>query len=189
MPLVAGRYPVKNPDHLYAGNPAGTFRSNLARTAVVSDFAPLTTQVMLSTAVYLQAGDTVTNITFKSGATAADTPTNYWVALYDDSTTPALLGQSADQLTAAWAANTAKTLALAAPVTIARTGIYYAAVMVKATATPSLLGVAALAPAVSGFVAGEKQLSQTSGAALTTTAPATIAAPTVAAYVPRVVIT
>ncbi|MFE7559664.1 hypothetical protein [Kitasatospora sp. NPDC057500] len=185
MPLVSGKYPVRNPESLL--NAGAQPRSNLPRHAVVSDFAILTSQVMLSTALYLQASDTVTSLTFKSGSTAADTPTNWWYALYDDAATPALIGQSADQLTAAWAANTAKTLPLQAPAQITRTGIYHAAIMVKATAPPSLLGAATLLGAVAGYVAGDVPLTRSSGAALTTTAPATIAAPTPVAYVPRVV--
>src|SRR5205823_6053230 len=118
----------------------GMYRSNLERALCVTDSASLTTQVMQSAALYLQAGDLVTNLTFKSGSTAAGTPTNWWFALYDDSATPALLAQTADQLTAAWAAATAKTLALSSPVSVTRSGIYYASVMVKATTTPSLVG-------------------------------------------------
>jgi hypothetical protein len=189
MPLINGRYPSKNAQWMLAGQPGGTYRSNLDRSMAVSDFASLTTQTMQSAALYLQAGDLVTSLTFKSGSTAAGTPTNWWFALYDDSNTPALLAQSADQLTAAWAASTAKTLALATPVAIARTGIYYAAVMVKATTPPSLLGAGTLAGAVSGYVTGDLVLAQNSGASLTTTAPATIATPSAIGFVPRVVAT
>lgn len=189
MPLTNARYPSKNAQWMLAGQPSGTYRSNLDRINAVSDFASLTTQVMQSAALYLQAGDTVTSLTFKSGSTAAASPTNWWFALYDDSATPALLAQSADQTSAAWAANTAKTLALSSPVTIARTGIYYAAVMVKATTPPSLLGAGTVAGAASGFVAGDLVLAQNSGASLTATAPATIATPAAIGFVPRVVAT
>lgn len=189
MPLTNGHYPAKNAQWMLSGQPGGTYRSNLERALVVSDFASLTTQVMQSTALYLQAGDLVTNLTFKSGATAAGTPTNWWFALYDDSATPALLGQSADQTTAAWAASTAKTLALASPVNIARSGVYYASVMVKATTPPSLIGAGTILGAVSGFVAGDLVLAQNSGASLTATAPATIASGSAIGFVPRVVAT
>jgi hypothetical protein len=189
MPLTNGRYPSKNPQWLLAGQPSGTYRTNLDRALVVSDFASLTTQVMQSTALYLQAGDLVTNLTFKSGATAAGTPTNWWFALYDDSATPVLLAQTADQTTAAWAASTAKTLALTSPVSIPRSGIYSAAVMVKATTPPSLLGAGTIAGAVSGFVAGDLVLAQNSGASLTATAPATITGGSTIGFVPRVVAT
>jgi hypothetical protein len=167
---------------------AGLHRANLPRRLVTTDTDPLTTQVMLSVALYLREGDIVTNLSFKSGATAADTPTNWWFALYDPAL--ALLAQTADQETAAWAANTLKTLALASPVTVEDTGVHYAAIMVKATDEPSLLGHSvALAGASAAWFAGESILSQTSGAALTDTAPATIATRTAVASVPRVVAT
>jgi hypothetical protein len=189
MPLTNGRYPSKNREWMLSGQPGSTYRSNLDRAAVVNDFASLTTQTMQSTALYLQAGDLVTNLTFKSGATAAGTPTNWWFALYDDSNTPVLLAQTADQLTAAWAASTAKTLALATPYAVPRSGIYQAAVMVKATTPPSLLGAATVAAAVSGFVTGDLVLAQNSGASLTGTAPATITGGSAIGFVPRVVAT
>ena len=99
------------------------------------------------------------------------------------------MAQSADQLTAAWAALTAKTLSLATPQLITRSGVYQASIMMKATTPVSLLGVAALADAVSGFVSGDKVLAQNSGSALTTTAPATIATPSAVGFIPRVVVT
>lgn len=189
MPLVAGHYPPVNPAWLLDGAPSGFRRSNLPRQLITNDYTTLTTQVLLSAAIPLQAGDPVTSITFKSGGTAASVPTNWWFALYDDSATPVLMGQSADQLTAAWAATTAKTLNLTTPQVIPRTGTYYASIMMKATTPVSLLGVAALVDAVSGFVAGEKRLAQNSGASLTGTAPATITGGTAVGFIPRVVLT
>ena len=168
-----------DPNFLYDG--ASTFsRANFDRAYPTTDVAAaLVTQVQTATAIWLEAGDLVTNITFLSGATAAGTPTNYYFALYDNSATPALLAQTADQLTAAWAANTAKTIALATAQRITTTGIYYAACMVKATTVPSLIcSVAATATVNGAILTGYKILAQTSGSALTATAPATIATPT-----------
>jgi hypothetical protein len=147
------------------------------RGSAMSDLAVLTTQVMSSVAVPFLAGDIVTSIAFRSGATAAGTPTNWWFALYDNLGN--YLMQTADQLTAAWAANTTKPLALLAPQTIRFSGVGYAAVMVKATTPPSLLGQSMFDLTMStGLVTGQKILAQTSGSGLTTTAPATIASPT-----------
>lgn len=174
-----------------APSPLSTFyrasqpRIGLYDSASDSGSVALTTQVMTSVPLYLAAGDVVTNLSFESGATAAGTPTNWWFALYDTSATPALIGQTADQLTAAWAAFTAKTLALATAYTVPKTGVYWAAIMVKATTVPTLLGTIGAKP----IVTGERNLAQTSGAALTTTAPATIATPTVANFAPFVVAT
>ena len=185
MPLVRGRYAVLNPAWLTAGQPAGQDRRNLDRFDADADLAALTTQVMLSVALPLQAGDTVTNLAFKSGATPAGTPTNWWFALYDPAGN--LLAQTANQAAAAWAADTTKTLALATPQGIAAAGVYYAAVMVQATTVPTLVGVTLGRAALStGFTAADRVLAQTSGSGLTTTAPATIASPTAVATVPLV---
>lgn len=174
----------------YYLNGAPTFmRYNMLRRSAGGNLSALTTQVMLSAAILLYAGDVVTNLTFMSGATAAGTPTNWWFALYDTQATPALIAQSADQTTGAWAADTAKTLALSAPYTVPTTGIYYAAIMVKATTPPTLIGASVQADASGAVVTGQKVLARTSGSALAATAPATIAAPTTVGTVPYVVIT
>lgn len=160
--------------------PVQVRESILGRQAHLTDLAVLTTQVMASVAVPFMAGDIVTNIAFRSGATAAGTPTNWWFALYDNLGN--YLMQSADQLTGAWAANTTKTLPLLSPQTIKQTAVGWAAVMVKATTPPSLVGSSLFDLTMStGLVAGQKILAQTSGSALTTTAPATIATPTATA--------
>jgi len=170
-------------------SPDTFFRRNLPRQGHTDDagdtgHVALVTQVMTSMPVYLHAGDVITNLAFRSGATAAGTPTNWWFALYSNAATPALLAQTADQLTAAWAANTTKQLALATVQTIRESGVYWAAIMVKATTVPTLIGTC-VAPAI---ITGERNLSQSSGAALTGTAPATIATPTAKDFAPYVVL-
>lgn len=184
-----GHYPATDAQWLLNGSPAGMFRPNLRRTEAGGNLAALTTQIMTAVALYLEAGDVVTNLTFCSATTAAGTPTNWWFALYSTAATPALLGQTADQTSTAWAANTAMTVALAAPYTVTTTGIYYAGVMVKATTPPTLLGASLNANASAAVVTGQKVLANTSGSSLTTTAPATIATPTTVATVPYVVAT
>ncbi len=169
-------------------DPAAAFyRSNMRRLDATADTGALTSGVMTSVLKYYRKGDIVTSLTFRSGGTAAVAPTNWWFALYSAATTPALLQQSADQLTTAWAATTNKTLALAAPVIIPADGWYWDAVMVKATTVPSLVGISTTASA--GIVAGERNLAQTSGSGLAGIAPATIASPTAAATVPLVIAT
>lgn len=188
MDLVGGNYPVKSPDWLLAGGAHGSQipRANMSRWDTVSDTAALTTQVMTACAVPLQAGDVITKVAFKVGGTAAVTPTNWWVALYDPNGN--LLQQSADQLTAAIAADATIDLALAAAVGISAPGIYFAAIMVKAGTVPTLLGATlARAAASTGVFAADKPLSRTSGSGLTTTAPATIATPTAIAAIPLAV--
>jgi hypothetical protein len=171
---------------LWAGSPnGGAVSESFERGNISADLGALTTQVMLSVGVPVQAGEPIGTITFLSGATAAGTPTNYWAALYD--TAGVLMAQSADQLTAAWAADTAKVFTLATPQAARDAGIYYAALMVKATTPPSLMGRSVnRAPAAGAIAAGQKVLAQTSGAALVGTAPGTIATPTTVVNVPYV---
>jgi hypothetical protein len=175
-----------DPVWLWAGSPnGGTAIESYPRALISADLGALTTQVMLSVGVPVEAGERVSTISFLSGATAAGTPTNYWAALYDPA--GVLIAQSADALTAAWAADTAKTFTLATPFGGGAAGIYYAALMVKATTVPSLMGRSVnRAGAAGAIAAGQKVLAQTSGSALTGTAPGTIATPTTVVNIPYV---
>ena len=156
-------------------------RDNFDRTFAFSGVVPIgATQVMASFGIVLYAGDIISNIAFRSGTVGAGTPTNWWFALYNPLPTAALMAQTADQLTAAWAANTTIDLPLTTPQTIPSTGLYYAAIMVKATTPPNMNGSAFAAASVAmsgGLVTGQGVKGQTSGSGLTTTAPATIATP------------
>jgi hypothetical protein len=170
----------------------GTFVESFARSSsVFSDqAAALVTQVMTSVAMVFNAGDVVTNLTFVGGATAAGTPTNWWVALYSAGATPALMAQSADQTSAAWAADAVKTLPLLTPQLITAPGVYYAGIMMKATTAVSLMCVNNGRAGINGAViSGMKPLSQSSGSALTAAAPATIATPTTLAVCPYCIAT
>lgn len=167
-------------------DPTQTFyRANLPRFPLTDVAEALASGVMTAVPLWLRQGDVVTNLSFLSGATAANTPTHWWFALYSNAATPALMAQTADQAAAAWAADTWKTLALSTPQTIKATGIYYAACMVAATAVPSLMG----ARGAKALLSGEPALGQTSGSALTATATATLATPTAARQLPLVVAT
>ena len=169
----------------------GTFaRSNQPRFGLydsVSDSGSvaLTTQVMTAVPIFLAAGDVITNVSFITGTTAAGTPTNWWAALYDSQGTPALLSQTADQTSGAMAAFTVLTKALGTAQTISKTGVYWVALMVKATTVPTLLGQMGAPPVATG----ERNLAVTSGSSLTTTATATLASPTLQRFVPYVVLT
>lgn len=169
------------------GASAATITSNLSRSQCGSNLSALTTQVMTSVALPLSAGFVVTSLTFMSATTAAGTPTNWWFALY--SPAGALIAQTADQASTAWAANTAKTVALSAPHLVTANAVYFAAIMVKATTPPTLVGTLLHHANVAGDIGtlGYKTLAQTSGSALTTTAPATIATPASTATVPLVI--
>jgi len=155
-------------------------RANLSRVGL-DDVPAAATGVMCSVAIYLQDGDTITNLTFISAGTAGGTLTNQIAALYSGA--GALLAQSADKTTEAWAADTAKTFALASPVRITKSGIYYAALAIAASTVPTLVGSVGAKPVLSG----EGNLSQTSGSGIGATAPATIATPAFKRHVPLVI--
>lgn len=132
---------------------------------------------MLSVGIPLWAGDVVTNVGFRSGTTPASAPTAWFFALYSDDLTPALLAQTANQGSTAWAASTNIELALTAPITVTRDGLYYLGFSMTATTVPTLAGASLQQNAIStGIVTGQRPLAQTSGAALGGTAPATITA-------------
>lgn len=179
----------RNPRWLLAGSPGDFQVENFDRILCNGDLTALATGVMRSVAIPFEAGDVVTNLTFKSGATAADTPLNWWFALYSMASTPALLAQTADQTTTAWAANTVMTKALATPQTIPTTGVYYAAIMMKATTPCTLLGRDVGIAGASASILSSKILAQTSGSTLTDTAPATVATPTTSDLIPLVIAT
>jgi hypothetical protein len=132
-----------------------------------------TTGQVFCQAIWLPAGVTITNISFHSATTAAGTPTHYVFALYDAAR--ALLATTADQLTAAWAANTIKTLAVGTPYLVPTTGLYYLMLSVVATTVPTIKGGTALTGGqLQGQVPILRGLSSTTYA--TGTAPASLAA-------------
>jgi hypothetical protein len=160
-------------------------RSNIPAWAAATDLATVGSGVAIGVPIWLSKGDLVTSIEFLSGATPAGTPTNWWHALLDPDF--ALLSQSADQLTAAWAASTSKKLALAVPQTAARDGWYYAVNSMTATTPQSLAGVAPLV-GTAGLHAGSKPLGFSFGAGLAGVCPATTGARTTVAKCPIVVV-
>lgn len=147
--------------------PTGVIAHTIPRTSPMASLALLTSAREHLAAIWLNAGDVVTNITFVSTATAMATPTNWWFALRDKDRN--LIQQSADQLIAGWAANTVKTLGLILPHTCAYTGWYYLGLMVKATTVPTIAGVSGIIP-----VLGMAPVASGFGATgLSTTAPST----------------
>lgn len=89
-------------------------------------------------AIYLTAGQLISNVTLASATTAAGTPTNYFFALYDGNRN--LLAQSANQTTTAWPANTVKTLAMTTPFRVQVSGLYYIGYFMTATTVATLKG-------------------------------------------------
>lgn len=145
--------------------PTGAAAESLLRS-LASGSINLVSGTLMLTAIPLRAGQVVTNLSFISTGTPAGTPTHWFFALYSQAL--ALLGQTADQVAAAWAANTLKTLALAAPYTVPTTGVYYAGVMVAATTPPTIAGGPTMQAGVSTLV---PLLTGNSSAGLVATAP------------------
>lgn len=183
--------PSPPPTRDYLLNGGLTTRETFSRDAAnaLTVGLPGTTGILHADAILLYAGDVITNVTLRWGSTAATVPTNWWFALYDTQATPALIAQTADQTTTAITANTSVTLALQspAPYTVLTTGIFYVAQMVRATATPTLVGRGNANITVStGLVTGQKFTSLAAGSNLAATAPGTLAGATgsaVQAYV------
>lgn len=170
-----------------APSPNTFSRSNLPRVGLYDSAgdtgsAALADGVMTAVPLALAAGDVITNLSFVSGTATSGTEANWWFALYDTSSTPALIAQTADQATADFSASTVKTLALSAPYTVTRPGIYWAAIMMHCSAgSPvSLIGTIGAKPVLSG----ERNLAVRTGSSLTATAPATLASPAFTPFAP-----
>ena len=150
------------------GKPTAAKAETFSRYDATGSSTP-TTQVLSLTAIWLPAGTKVSTITFATTATAQAGGSHAYAALFDKDRNK--LAQSADDTTATWAANTAKTFTLTAPVTVSG-GLYYIGLAIQATTMPSLASIvpsaalSALAPKLGG----------TSSTAQVATAPATAAA-------------
>jgi hypothetical protein len=147
-----------------AGNIAETIPRNICTEANVT---ALNSGILLLTAVFLRAGQVVTNISFFSATTAAGTPTNGFFCLYN-SLSKSLLASSANFTSEAWAANSIKTKAMTTPYTILKSGIYYLGIMITATTVPTLKGLSITA---GGLALELLAISGTSTTGLTTTLP------------------
>lgn len=162
-------------------------RSNIPVWACTSDLAATGTGVAIGARLFLRKGDIVTNVAFIAGATALATGTAGWHALYDPA--GALLAQSAAQGATAWAANTARKLALTAPVTIPADGWYIVATSTTAATVQTLIGSAPIVTSTA-IVAGasSKAPGFTFGTATGDVAPATTGAQTGVAKCPLVIV-
>ncbi|NUS25935.1 MAG: right-handed parallel beta-helix repeat-containing protein [Streptomyces sp.] len=118
-----------------------------------------TSGILYLVPIWLPKGAVISNLGFVSGGTAAATPTNWWFALCDN--TRKMLARTADQLTAAWAANTAQSLPIAQTTagagtsyTTTYTGVHFIGIMVKATTVPSIVGEGLVAGVLAGVSPG-----------------------------------
>jgi len=167
--------PVSGDDPNYGIS--GSFAETIDRSVCPEVNTTLTTtgQVFCQ-ALWLNAGITVTNISFYSATTAASVPTHYVFALYDINRN--LLATTADQTSTAWGANTLKTLPVTTPYLVSTTGIYYLMVSVVATTVPTFKGGTA---STGAQLAGQAPIMHgiSSTAYSTGTAPSTLGALTV----------
>ncbi|GAA1026834.1 hypothetical protein GCM10009557_05940 [Virgisporangium ochraceum] len=163
-------------------------RTNIPAWACTSDLAATGTGVAIGTRVFLRKGDVVTNLAFVAGNTALATGTAGWHALYDPDGNK--LAQSAAQGATAWAANTARKLALTAPYTITADGFYIVATSTTASTVQTLIGAAPIVTA-SAIVAGSqsKAMGFTFGSATGDTAPSTTGTQTGVAKCPLAIVT
>lgn len=161
--------------YTYAGPPTSNLgiTNTLAETMPreicpeVNTVAPTASGTLFMQAIYLKAGQLVSNITVSSATTAAGTPTGGRVGLYDGSRN--LRATSADQTTTAWAANTVKTLAMTTPYRVPTSGLYYIGFYMTATAVITMKGGTAK---IGGQLAGAVPiLHGASSTGLTTTLP------------------
>ncbi|MFB4276046.1 hypothetical protein ACBJ59_12180 [Nonomuraea sp. MTCD27] len=175
------------PFNALPGVSQGSFvRSNIPVWACTSDLAATATGVAIGTRIWLRKGDVVTNISFVAGNTALATGTAGWHALYDPD--GALLAQSAAQGATAWAANTARKLALTAPKTITVDGWYIVATSTTAATVQTLIGNAPIVAATAAVHTGSKALGFTFGSATGDVAPATTGTQTGVAKCPLAVV-
>lgn len=147
--------------------PTGAVAETIPRYLATTNTSALTSGTLFLQGIYLTAGQLVSNIGIISATTAAGTPTNYFFALYDGNRN--LRAQSANQTTTAWAANTAKTLAMTTPYRVPTSGMYYIGLMVAATTVPTIHGGPAKANAVVSSTIPILHGNSTTG--LTTTLP------------------
>lgn len=109
--------------------------------------------------VWLPKGAVISNIGFVSGGTAASAPTNWWFTLHDRSRVA--LARTADQTTTAWAANTAKLVAIAqttagaaSSYTTTYGGLHYLGLMIKATTVPNIVSEGSVADVLASVSPG-----------------------------------
>jgi len=161
-------------DYVYSLSPwanigaAGTIAESIPRALCGEvNTSALTSGRLTLQAIYLWAGQTVTNMTFWSATTAAGSPTNGFFALYDRNRN--LLANCANFTTESWAANTAKTKAMTTPYQVLTSGLYYAGIMITATTIPSLKGFTAITNG--SLHAAAPSLHGSSNTGLTTSLP------------------
>lgn len=138
------------------GFPTGAIQQTMPRYAISSTSAAIgaNTGTVYMAGIWLPSGVTISNISWLTGATAATTPTHWWLGIADSAGVQR--AHTADQTTGAIAANTLITKALTASYTTPSMGLYYLLISVTATTNPTSAGYASTGnqSAVSPLLAG-----------------------------------
>lgn len=161
-------------EYTYAGPPV----ANLGETGTIAETMPReicpeenstigASGTLFLQAIYLKAGQLVSNISIWSATTAAATTSNLFFALYDGNRN--LLAQSANQGAYSWAANSKKTLAMQTAYRVTVSGVYYVGVLQVATTIATLKG--GTAKTGGQLAAATPVLHGTSSTGLTTALP------------------
>lgn len=123
--------------------------------------------------ITLNAGQTVSKLSFITAVTATSTPTNQWAGIASFATTSKVLAISADGLTAVDAADTVLTYSMGTPLPITASGLYYYFVCFAATAGPTLAAGVTLGAHgrgnVAPFISGPCATGQTTPLAVAST--------------------
>lgn len=185
--LVGGRFPLTYPfskatalaSNAAQGNIA--VRSNLEYHGIndlTDAAASLVSGKLTLVAIPVEAGDEIQYVDVLVGATAAETPTHSWAALYNAA--GELVGeQSADGTTTAIAASKRFAFQLGKPYIVqpgdAPNGVLYAGVSATASKVPSLVSAAVATAAQYAWYSGMAVFfAGTSGSALGASAPASV---------------
>ena len=167
-------------DYAYNGSyvanmgPTGTIAETIPRQVLTETANTPTSGTVHLMAVYLNAGQLVSNITMYSIGAAVGA-VNCLFGLYSNSqSAPTLLATSANNTTIL-AANTTRTLAMTTPYRVPTSGVYYVALMTTAATTmPTLRGNAA--KALNVLASQNPMTTASSSTGQTTSLPATGAA-------------
>jgi len=148
----------------------GSVAQTMSRTTAVANLTALLSGREDLQLIWLNQGTRVTSITHYSATTAGATLTAQWFSLRNASRQ--LLAVTVDDTNVAWAADTAKTLALAVPYTVRVSGYYYVGRMIAATTVPTLRGRTGIA-ALNALAPINGGTTTDTGLTTPSTAPAT----------------
>lgn len=118
----------------------GAIAETISRKHINNSGLTLSSGAARGVLTHFAAGAVITSLTFVTAGTALAGGTHQWFAVLD--VTGKVVGVTADDTNAAWAANTHKTLALTSPLTIPTAGGYYLTKSITATTMPTFYGLA-----------------------------------------------